>query len=606
MSPSLHQYWLRCRSWAQNLRSWLHEALSDPRHGKIKRALFAAALVLSLAVFWLPHHQTSLQEDLLLAGLSLWITLRAFNENRRRIPPEWQVYLLGGTLGLVASIAWLGLLRGYGESAPLLALAYPILLLFLWQTAPAFFTQHNAPPRGFASLLASLAWAGLAFILGLWLFARPDVFHGAMTAFPLRIGVLLIFPIAALMLRFGACFAPLNHAKNHLVLVVLILVPTLSVWSGNIRTIWQWSTASAEERSWTPFRYDDPTQIAQAQAAPYRAFRHYQATIERLTHKGSLPQQWGWIFQLHRRMAYQGTRTFDIGLIKQPLAKYSLERAGYARLLNATINDAFYDRLLSQPPNFDASQGFWRDIHYHAQQDAIYLADRWGRVFRWDRHRLELQWQPERLREGLVDFEMLGDAFVLLYRNRQIVASSGPDWLKTPSARFGLGGWAVDLEFLPNGEGGLIVSSRGEIASMGAVPASFPPWSEVYFEQDVITDFELDPQTDGYYLLDHFGAIHGNPSQDPLSFPFRSPDLPAALVPYWQNQPLAIDLAVDGQQRGLSIYTRTGELYTLAAPPFRETYRPLHSHPFRGVATATQPNGVVMLLESNGFIQRVP
>jgi len=161
-----------------------------------------------------------------------------------------------------------------------------------------------------------------------------------------------------------------------------------------------------------------------------------------------------------------------------------------------------------------------------------------------------------------------------------------------------IAGKPIDLEFSSNGKTAYLATSYGEIRIAGATPEISPDFEKVRFYQDVIVDFELDPKQNGYYVLDQYGAIHSNPIENTPSFPHRSPPVPASLLPYWQGQSMAKDLEIG--RRGLFIYTRTGELYSIAVEPYFETYRPQQEWPYRGITAKARSIDRVSLFESNG------
>ncbi|MBZ0255590.1 hypothetical protein K8I31_05985, partial [bacterium] len=236
----------------------------------------------------------------------------------------------------------------------------------------------------------------------------------------------------------------------------------------------------------------------------------------------------------------------------------------------------------------------------------IYLLDCWGGVHQYDDGKIQCVWRPDSLIDDGIDLEIRDGVFFILRANRTLVTSEPVPWNRGELSPFMFGGDVVDFELFKQIDGALLVSSKGEIASIGQTPPDFPSWGDLYFQDDVVVDFELDTDEYGYYLLDAYGAVHGNHADGQTTLAYRSPPIADGLVPYWSGIRMAVDLELDAQGRGLNIYTREGELYSIALSPYRNTFRPLDKYEQRGVALIPGEGADLYALESNGRIIKLP
>jgi len=69
---------------------------------------------------------------------------------------------------------------------------------------------------------------------------------------------------------------------------------------------------------------------------------------------------------------------------------------------------------------------------------------------------------------------------------------------------------------------------------------------------------------------------------------------------------MALDLELDPMERGLYVYNRLGEVFSIAAKPYWHTYRPPRAYPFRGIALLVKKDGFLTALESNGNLVTLP
>ncbi len=388
-------------------------------------------------------------------------------------------------------------------------------------------------------------------------------------------------------------------------LAIAFVFASLFVCASNYTTWRVWYDASEASRSWAPFRQVDEEGKRTAERTPYAAFDQYVQVLNLLGQKGRIPYRMGWQRGIQHQLATQIERTADAKLLNTAIHVY---HSGPERL--ALINQidfyTLYQQFTNQPADNSTNERIFRDFEIDDESNTLYLLDRWGGVSKLANGNIQPVWRPELFVNDAVDLELLNGGFVVLTANRTLLFSEKVDWLEGELAAYTLGGDVVDIELVKSNNTALIVSSRGEIAFLGATPANFPAWSQLYFKEDVIVDMELDVDEKGYYLLDAFGAIHGNHIDGQNTLPFRSPPIAPGLTPYWAGQRMAIDLSVDSHSRGLNVYTRRGELFSIAIQPYRETYRPLNPNDHQGVAAASGANANLYALESNGRVIRLP
>ena len=69
---------------------------------------------------------------------------------------------------------------------------------------------------------------------------------------------------------------------------------------------------------------------------------------------------------------------------------------------------------------------------------------------------------------------------------------------------------------------------------------------------------------------------------------------------------MAVDLELDPLGRGMYVYNRLGEVFSVAVKPYRETYRPPKPYPYRGVSLGAFADGTLYAFECNGAMVKIP
>lgn len=584
------------------------EPLSRPRPAAaIPDRAFRLALLCPVLVYALPDFTTTLEEDAVLLVLFIYWLLRTLKEDRVSIPVHWRAGFNAAVLGWVYGLGWIGLLRGYEETTGRWLVLFPALLAAAVFIRPA---PGISATRGYQTVLSALGGLSLILFLSLsvmaW-FGPPAVWDRGLPAHISITPRLILVPVlgcAALLSR--AC-APPVRGQDHLWLLGLLAFATLFTWSGNARTWYLWYTAGEQERAWTPYKYDAPEDIADAERKPHEAAITYNAVYQRILQKGDIPRFLNWPFYLRYRMAYQAMRknqgagcaaflpiTPDLGREKIRLVKqlWHLEFLAAAR---------------SGEPDYPRDGRIWVDSEYSADESTIYMLDRFGRVYSPLDTGLLLEWEPEADFADAVDLEITPSGGFL------VVRASGSLWISRPDALFPesvvrvpLEGKLIGLEYFPGRTAALAANARGETWIAGKAPAGYPTSPAVPFDKPAIADMKIDPDGKGYYLLDIYGAVHSYHPGGPPSFPHTSPPVPQALLPYWAENRMAIRLVLDPRGRGIYVYNRLGEVFSIAVVPYWNTYRPPHTYPHRGAALLVKKDGSLTALESNGNLVPLP
>ncbi|MDP8245983.1 MAG: hypothetical protein P9L94_18010 [Candidatus Hinthialibacter antarcticus] len=561
-------------------------------------------LLLPLAVYALPSFQTTFEEDVMVSVCGVYLMLRAANPFRRVLPQWLETSLASIFLIILYEIGWMGLWRGYGVLG-WSVLGYPACL------SAAYFLQikeRTADKKLPNSII--LAWLCLAWLFILYstiVYFVPSLYMPKSYFRAEFYGAALIGIVVA-----GIACALAMH-KNWMqkrcqmipFFAAFAFVCAMS-WSANYQLWRTWYDASESARAWAPLQNEQEHNIRLDKQASYAAFVQYFRVMDAVEKKGRIPKRMGWDERIHSQLETQVRRTCDLRLLNIILNESADSDLKRISLISRISDDAFFQQYKNQSPNHGASQRLFLDAEYNDLDNLIYFLDRWGGVSQLMNGGFNNLWRPDAFFDDAVDLEIHNGVFVILRANRTIVSSAPVPWLQGELSPFLFGGDVVDIELFKQIDGALIVSSKGEIASFGQTPPGFPSWGELYFQEDVIVDLELDVDERGYYLLDAYGAVHGNHADGQTNLAYRSPPISDGLVPYWAGQRMAVDLEVDAQARGLNIYTREGELFTIAQKPFRETYRPASKNEHRGVALLDGLEGRLYSLESNGRMIQLP
>ncbi len=562
-------------------------------------------LALPLGVFFLPFFQTTFQEDFLILAIFTYFILRSLNEHRIPINPDTQVLFLAPLLGVLYAVGWFGLLRGYLDTVGGWLILYPLPLAVLWGISPKQSGSHSLSYRLWAASWTLLSTAiFLAIVVFNWM-APPEFIANSPLRDSLLIPSLLVFPLLGCVGLAVSCIPPIQRGRDHISLVVLAGIAAIGVGIYDIKTWTIWYQAGVSERSWTPFQYDDPVDIHRAEQKPYEAANLYNQVRERILLKGDIPRYLNWPFFLQYRMAVQFMRK------KEPWNCASVLPHGDVNEIRHMqyVKDLWHQELLWSMPNgepdYPKNGRIWIDAEL-GNDRIYYLLDTWGRVYSMRNDRMWLEWDSPQLFNDAIDLEILNGVFIVLRSTGDILTSKPLELFSTKIDFPHDQGKTIDIELFPYDSAAAVANQYGEICLLGSVPKTFPSDKILRFDRPVIADMELEPYSNGYYLMDIHGAVHANHAGGSPSIPNTSPPVPKELLPYWTDIDMAIDLELDPQGRGLYVYNRLGELFTIALHPYRETYRPGKSYPHRGVALIADSNGNLFSLESNGKIVKIP
>ncbi len=556
------------------------------------RIAFTLLLLAPLYVYWLPNFQTTVEEDFLLLGLFLYMLLRLFNPQRKILSEPQQQVLIFGIFGVLYVVGWLGLLRGYLAEEGRLLILYPALLLAAVFIAPKAFLKKNHSYQNLIQLL--LAFTILVFLLSTiaWLSAMRPLPQSTKSL----IAPLIALPILSCVSLFSRSVGQLNNLSGNVVLFLAVTACAAMPWYENANTYAYWFQAGELERSWTPYKFEDPQKIAEAQKKPLEAAIYYQITYSRILEKGEIPHYLNWPFFLRYRMAYQALRLENPPLCAGYLPPSYSKNDSKIELLKNLWHTEFMNRTLEHPPRYEQDELVWMDFEIDAEGQ-VFALDRWGRVYQRMNGVFINEWKADETLTDAIDLE-LGNGFYVLRKTGEIVSSATViefDLKQKP-----MSGTPVDFELSPNNQTAFLISSYGDVRISGATPAVFPDPNELLFTREVIADFELDPDGKGYYLLDQYGALHANHVDNSPSLPYKSPAIANESLPYWLGQNRAKDLEIDTYHGVLFVYTRFGELFCISPNPFMEEYLPEISWPYRGVVTKVRKDGSVRVFQSNG------
>lgn len=562
-------------------------------------------LALPLGVFYLPFFHSTFQEDFLILAIFSYCILRSLNDRRISIPEDNQVIFLTPLLGVLYAVGWFGLLRGYLDTLGVWLIFYPLPLLIFWVISPTNPSSRSPSFRFWAAswaLLTSFIFLTVAFFN--WM-VFPDILPNSPDKDFRLIPTLLVFPLIGCVGLAISRIPPVQRGRDHILLVILAGIAAIGVGIGDIKTWTIWYRAGESERSWTPFLYDDPIDIARAERKPYDAANLYNQVRERILLKGDIPRYLNWPFFMQYRMAVQFMRKKEPWNCASVLPHGDINEIRHMQY----VKDLWHQELLWSMPNgepdYQKNGRIWIDAEL-GNDRIYYCLDTWGRVYSIRNDRMWLEWGPPQLFHDAIDLEILDGVFIVLRSTGEILTSK-PLKLFDTKIVFPLDrGNTIDIELFSYDSAAAVVNQYGEICLLGAVPKTFPTDETLRFDRPVIADMELEPYGNGYYLMDIYGAVHAKHAGGSPSIPITSPPVPKELLPYWTDLNMAIDLELDPQGRGLYVYNRLGELFTIAIHPYRETYRPEKTYPHRGVALIVNSDGSLFSLESNGKIVKIP
>lgn len=561
-------------------------------------------LLLPVAVYALPNFQITFEEDIALTVCGVYLLLRAANPFRRELPPWIETSLFSLFLVVLYGIGWMGLWRGYGLLSGWSILIYPTGL------CAAYLLQIKRIVSEYqAKKILLYAWLCMAWLLIIYclviqsvpfmqsseLFIRVEFYSAAMIG-------LAVTGLAVSLANHG------KWTKSNRQLVPLFAAFAFALvmsWSANYQLWRTWYDASESARAWAPYQYVQEDEIRAARQAPTVAFMQYAQLLDAIENKGRIPKRMGWLERIHKQLVEQLERRFNFRLLQFLLRDCDSDEKRLSLVAKFT-GHLFCEQYTKQQPVNSSSVRLFIDAEYDGETESYYLLDRWGGVSKYESGEIRARWRPAIYFDDAIDLEIRDGIFIVLRGNRSIMTSEPIAWLQGELSLFSMGGEVVDIELFESINSALIVSSKGEIAFSGQPPPHFPTWSQMYFREDVVVDLELDADERGYYLLDAYGAVHGNHADGQTTLAYRSPPIADGLVPYWAGQRMAIDLELDALSRGLNIYTREGELFTIAMKPYRNTYRPVTKNDNRGVALVGGVGARLFALESNGRVLELP
>lgn len=568
------------------------------RQPRITQAVYWILSISPLLVFWFPDFHTTFEEDVVLLAVFVYILLRACNRERVRLTDRWTPWVNTGLLSVIYSVGWFGLLRGYLDAWGQWCALYLVALL---GTSLLYRSADPHPPLPYRWLIASIlsGLVGLGMVAGILLMSIPHR-EGILSFLPYLLWSVIV---AAVALQSNS-LPNLDTTRNHVPLLLVSSFTVLTVWSGTIHTWVLWYQAGVEERAWIPSMIDDPEQIEEVELKPIHAANLYQQTKISILTKGDIPFYLNWPFFLDYRAAFQFMRKTKpdlCALILPPDSRVSPEKSV---MIKELWNQEFLWKMQESEPSYRMEIGIWVDIEIDPVHKTTYTLDRWGRVYTIHNGSCWLEWEPETLVTDAVDLELIyGNQWIILCRSGRLLAPATIDIFPTmieplkPESEF------IDIELFDSDSCGLAMNRYGEMVVLGLLPDDFPDITRLVFKEPVIVDFEIDPSQRGYYLLDQYGAVHSNHVDGPEAvIPHTSPPVAAELLPYWSGQAMAVDLEIDPLQRGLLVYNRLGEIFTIAVNPYQTTYRPSLSYPYRGIDLEIESDGTRTVLEANGAV----
>ncbi len=572
--------------------------------------IFYLLLLLPLVVVFFPHFQTNYEEDLLLLILFVYLTLRALEDKRRPIPDEWQSIIITVILGLIYILAWMGFVRGYLNAWGRWLALFPIFLIvaMFYRPKPEQDTQRLYRFALYTVISLTILIFGFLGIANQYK-TNEDSFLTAISINSL-IPSMLVFPILGCLLILSQGIKKIERGRDHLILLIPLFLITSSVWTENAKTWYLWYRAGELERAWTPFKFDaysQPDLVAAAEKKPYQAVRHYQLVYDRIQRKGDIPKYLNWPFFMKFRMAYQAMRKEDALYCVRLLSPFAVHHPEKIDLIKRHIwhLDLFLDMQLNEP-RFKEKERVLVDYAMSPDRQTAYALDCWGRVYSYIEDTLWLEWKPKDQFNDAQHLAILNDVFIVRRANGQFLVSKNTLDLDIPAIELAKDHTIIGMKAFRTINTLLLYTNYGELISCGELPKGFPTDTKLIFPHPYVADMELDIDERGYYLLDVFGAVHSNHHNGKPYIPHTSPPVAKELLPYWENQDMAADLELDPLGRGMYVYTRFGEVFTIAVKPYRETYRPVSPHPDRGVSLGAFADGTLYAFESNGAMITIP
>jgi hypothetical protein len=592
----------------------------------IFKILYWLFLFIPLSVIGLPNWQTTLTEDVLLLGSTVFLILRWADDKRNMWNDSASILCNALFVALIYGILWLGFVRGYYEEYGKLIALFPLsLILALWMDP----YPKREPSQSYQQISKTLLILNiLVFIMLLFwgrITHREANLYYQTTKYTIA-PMLTVLPILSLAFLHAKRFPVLNSGRNYYPILVPLTAMLLVAWSGNAYTWAIWYTAGKMEREWTTFQYDKTSQpelYAAAEHKPLDAVKYYAQVQQRLKTKGEIPQYWNWDFLMQYRMAYQARRLKNASKCLAWLPPQRAKSPQQIKMLQDLWDTEFITDMMHNTDMFDSPHSLFIDFEMSygfTTFDPInaYVMDCFGRVYEYKDEQVKFVWAPREMVNNAVDLEVLSkDSFAVLTEKGNVIFTNPlfkyfmyDYYVKQVHFSVPVGQKIVDMERLPMGL--IAITDYGELLFEGKIPNTIPQDQAFHFGRAVVADLEIATDQKGLYVLDIYGGVHSNVSEgNPI--PHTSPPVDPMFIPYWLHQNMAVDLELDPRERGLYIYTRLGEIFTVAVQPYRETYRPTESYPLRGIGLIATESGlhrdqlnVLYALESNGNIIKIP
>lgn len=575
----------------------------------------------------LPNWQTTLTEDVILLGSTVFLILRWADDSRKTWSESHAQIINAGFVILIYSILWLGFVRGYYVEYGKLTALFPLCLIVALFIDPYPKQEQSQIQNQIGKALIILNIL-VFFMLLLWgrMAHREANMYYQISKYILSPSLVAV-PILSLAFLHAKRFPALNNSVSHIPVLIPIVAMMLTAWSGNAYTWALWYTAGKLEREWTPYQYDKTSQpelYAAAERKPLDAVKFYALVKQRLQSKGDIPQYWNWDFLMQYRMAYQARRLNNASKCLTWLPPESAKTQSQIQMLQDLWDIEFITGMMHNTDMFNSDKSFFIDLELglgaSTKQDSYaYAMDIFGKVYEYNGNQLHFVWKPNELITNAVDLEVISkNNFAVLTTDGKVFLSDPAfkylmydEYVKDIQTQLPLGQKAVDMEWLTFGA--VILTDHGLLIFEGKIPNTVPREQRFDFGKSVASDLEISSNQNEIYVLDVYGGIHSSVNEGEPSYPHQSPPIDESLIPYWLNQNVAIDLELDRHKRGIYVYNKMGEVFSVTTNPFRETYRPSEQAPFRGKALmATEwginrdEMGTLYALESNGNIIKIP
>lgn len=599
----------------------------------LSKLLYWSLLFLPLTVMGLPNWHTSLVEDAILLGAAVFLVLRWADDKRHPWNDTAGNIVNALFVGLIYSILWLGLVRGYYDEYDKLLALFPACLVVALLIDPYPNKEQSQTYKQLCSTFLILNVLVFIMLLFWGKITHREANPYYQTTKYLLGPSLTVLPILTLACLHAKRLPLLNTNKNHYPILFPLLAMMLIAWNGNGYTWALWYTAGKMEREWTPFHYDktsQPEQYAAAEHKPLDAVKYYALVKQRLAAKGEIPKYWNWDFLMQYRMAYQARRLKNAAKCLAWLPPQRAKTPYQFQLVQDLWDDEFITDMMHHTDMFDSPQPFFVDLEYALGNGSalnmgidaplhLYTMDCFGRIYENKEGIWQIIWEPKISITNAVDFEVLyNNSFIVLTADGNVFFSDSLtrfmvyyDDRKYLQFDIPGGQKVIDMEWV--GTGLIAITNYGVLLFEGNIPDTIPQDQAFNYGRPVAADLEIDPNYKGLYVLDIYGGINSHHKQEEPSIPHKPPQIDQSTLPYWLNKDVAIDLELDPSRKCLYIFNRMGELYTVSTDPVPEPVYPDTPAKFHSRALLVVdrnhfvPNSSKLyVLESNGKINKIP